>query len=297
MLEVECTNLTPEEVLKTSGHVEKFADLMVKDEKTGECYRADKLLEDHIENLLADVTLPSARRDELRKIAAKADAYSPEELGAILAELNITGACRPVMPLVPPQTQLCAHQLRVSILPCVHPRTHTHPHTPTHTPAPATGNALSAPFPFNLMFQTSIGPTGKDAGYLRPETAQGIFVNFRRLLEQNGERMPFAAAQIGTGFRNEIAPRGGLLRCVCMCVCLWCGVWCVVVCVVPSLALVVPPLDRCLPLPPSVGVQTSALVPFLLFLLLCAVCLRHASHQWLCVVFVTMPCFVVFLAD
>ena len=78
--------------------------------------------------------------------------------------------------------------------------------------ATATGNELSAPFPFNLMFTTSIGPTGKDAGYLRPETAQGIFVNFRRLLEQNGGRMPFAAAQIGTAYRNEIAPRGGLLR-------------------------------------------------------------------------------------
>ena len=49
-------------------------------------------------------------------------------------------------------------------------------------------------------------------GYLRPETAQGIFVNFSRLLEQNGGKLPFAGAQIGTAFRNEIAPRSGLLR-------------------------------------------------------------------------------------
>lgn len=84
----------------------------------------------------------------------------------------------------------------------------------SRTTAPATGNELSEPYPFNLMFQTSIGPTGKDAGFLRPETAQGIFVNFRRLLEQNAGKMPFAAAQIGTAYRNEIAPRGGLLRCV-----------------------------------------------------------------------------------
>jgi len=79
--------------------------------------------------------------------------------------------------------------------------------------APDTGNDISDPYPFNLMFQTSIGPTGKAIGYLRPETAQGMFINFRRLIEYNGGRMPFAAAQIGLGFRNEISPRAGLLRC------------------------------------------------------------------------------------
>lgn len=47
---------------------------------------------------------------------------------------------------------------------------------------------------------------------MRPETAQGIFVNFKRLLEYNQGRLPFAAAQIGNAFRNEIAPRSGLLR-------------------------------------------------------------------------------------
>lgn len=48
--------------------------------------------------------------------------------------------------------------------------------------------------------------------YLRPETAQGIFVNFKRLLDYNNGRLPFSAAQVGTSFRNEIAPRSGLLR-------------------------------------------------------------------------------------
>ncbi|XP_065557618.1 LOW QUALITY PROTEIN: glycine--tRNA ligase-like [Artemia franciscana] len=51
-----------------------------------------------------------------------------------------------------------------------------------------------------------------DNKYLRPETAQGIFVNFSRLLEFNNGRLPFAAAQIGPAFRNEISPRSGLLR-------------------------------------------------------------------------------------
>ena len=77
---------------------------------------------------------------------------------------------------------------------------------------PDTGNALSPAVPFNLMFDTQIGPTGLQKGYLRPETAQGMFINFRRLVEFNNGRLPFAAAQIGLGFRNEISPRQGLLR-------------------------------------------------------------------------------------
>jgi glycyl-tRNA synthetase len=49
---MECTNLTPQAVLKTSGHVDKFTDMMVKDVETGECFRADKLLEDFIDELI-----------------------------------------------------------------------------------------------------------------------------------------------------------------------------------------------------------------------------------------------------
>lgn len=78
--------------------------------------------------------------------------------------------------------------------------------------SPITGNALSPPMEFNLMFSTLIGPSGTVKGFLRPETAQGIFVNFKRLLEFSQGRLPFAAAQIGLAFRNEISPRSGLLR-------------------------------------------------------------------------------------
>jgi glycyl-tRNA synthetase len=78
--------------------------------------------------------------------------------------------------------------------------------------SPATGADLTKAFPFNLMFATHIGPTGQLAGFLRPETAQGMFVNFRRLYDFNYGRMPMAVAQIGTAYRNEIAPRGGLIR-------------------------------------------------------------------------------------
>lgn len=53
--------------------------------------------------------------------------------------------------------------------------------------APDTGNELSEPIPFNLMFKTEIGPSSNLVGYLRPETAQGMFVNFNKLLDYNGE--------------------------------------------------------------------------------------------------------------
>jgi glycyl-tRNA synthetase len=78
----------------------------------------------------------------------------------------------------------------------------------------ADGNPLTKPVPFNLMFNTHIGP-GQSAipGFLRPETAQGIFVNFPRLFEFQRGRLPFACAQQGVSYRNEIAPRNGLVRC------------------------------------------------------------------------------------
>lgn len=77
---------------------------------------------------------------------------------------------------------------------------------------PTTNGALELPVAFNLMFGTSIGPSSNMPGYLRPETAQGQFLNFAKLLEFNNARMPFASASIGKSFRNEISPRAGLLR-------------------------------------------------------------------------------------
>ncbi|PRQ39756.1 putative glycine--tRNA ligase [Rosa chinensis] len=79
--------------------------------------------------------------------------------------------------------------------------------------APETDNhPLSDPYPFNLMFQTSIGPSGSSTGFFRPETAQGIFVNFMDIYYDNGCKLPCAVAQVGQAFRNEISPRQGLLR-------------------------------------------------------------------------------------
>ncbi|EGC31046.1 hypothetical protein DICPUDRAFT_157146 [Dictyostelium purpureum] len=168
MSEVDCTSVTPEIVLKTSGHVAKFSDFMVKDEVTKLYFRADHVLEGHIEKLLLDTKLTEDKVKELKHVLTKAGDYNQQELKEALVKYNVK--------------------------------------------APETGNALSDPYPFNLMFKTEIGPSGNNPGYLRPETAQGIFVNFAKLYEFNGKKLPFAAAQIGNAFRNEIAPRSGLLR-------------------------------------------------------------------------------------
>lgn len=173
MLEISGTCLTPHAVLKTSGHVDRFCDLMTCDTVSGECYRADKLVEDFVASRLANKdALTAAQVEYYECLERRAGALSAEQLAEVFDKEKIT--------------------------------------------APITGNPLGYPFPFNLMFKTRLGPkedeTDIGKAYLRPETAQGIFVNFRRFLEYNGGKMPFAVAQRGLGFRNEIAPRNALLR-------------------------------------------------------------------------------------
>lgn len=80
---------------------------------------------------------------------------------------------------------------------------------------PQCGSAeLTDPRPFNLMFKTNMGPV-EDASsfaYLRPETAQGIFTNFKNVLDSTSRRLPFGIAQIGKAFRNEVTPRNFIFR-------------------------------------------------------------------------------------
>ncbi|PWY70175.1 glycyl-tRNA synthetase [Aspergillus heteromorphus CBS 117.55] len=196
MLEVDCSMLTPHEILKTSGHVDKFADWMCKDPKTGEIFRADHLVEEVLESRLKGdkeargqkvevdeekeakkkkkvkqtkvVKLDDAVVKEYEEILAQIDNFDGPDLEKIIAKYDIRN--------------------------------------------PATDGNLLPPVAFNLMFQTSIGPSSNMPGYLRPETAQGQFLNFQKLLDFNQQSMPFASASIGKSFRNEISPRAGLLR-------------------------------------------------------------------------------------
>ena len=73
---------------------------------------------------------------------------------------------------------------------------------------------LTEPRPFNLMFKTQVGPVddGSSFAYLRPETAQAIFTNFKNVLDSTSPKLPFGIAQIGKAFRNEITPRNFIFR-------------------------------------------------------------------------------------
>lgn len=168
MLELEASCLTPAPVLKASGHVDKFHDLLVRDVETGDCFRADHLLADRLNQLIDDVATSEQNRLEMTALRERLDELSQTDMDNAIIKYKAT--------------------------------------------SPDTGNTLSPSYPFNLMFETSIGPSSLIPGYLRPETAQGIFVNFKRLLEFVGGKLPFACAQIGLSFRNEISPKSSLLR-------------------------------------------------------------------------------------
>ncbi|KAI3333772.1 glycyl-tRNA synthetase 1 [Ustulina deusta] len=177
MLELDCTVITPEPVLKTSGHVDKFADWMCKDPARGEYLRADHLVENVLASRLArgvngpsknSPKLDEATAAEYRNILAKIDNYDGPELGDLITKFDIRN--------------------------------------------PDGNGEVLPPMPFNLMFKSTVGPSAAAPVYLRPETAQGQFLNFRKLLDFNQDAMPFASASIGKSYRNEISPRSGLLR-------------------------------------------------------------------------------------
>lgn len=79
---------------------------------------------------------------------------------------------------------------------------------------PECGGELTTPRQFNLMFQTHVGPSSdtQSLSYLRPETAQSIFTNFKNILASSRQKLPFGVAQIGKAFRNEVTPRNFIFR-------------------------------------------------------------------------------------
>jgi glycyl-tRNA synthetase len=197
MLEVDCSVLTPHAVFKASGHVDKFTDWMCKDPKFGDILRADHFVEETLETRLqahraarpiddaisGDKTKVVETKSRPHDTAARLEDAIVKEYEEILARIdNYNG--EELGDLIKKHDMRC----------------------------PRSGLLPTAPVSFNLMFQTSIGPSSNLPGFLRPETAQGQFMNFSKLLEFNMGKMPFASASIGKSYRNEISPRAGLLR-------------------------------------------------------------------------------------
>lgn len=148
--EVSCPRVTIEEVLKASGHVDEFSDLVVRCGACGSPSRADHLVE-------------SAGYDGM------ADALSAAEIDREVAARK-------------PKCPNCGKV------------------------------QWSDAAAQNLMFRTEIGPGSGRTGYLRPETAQGIFTDFPHLLRHFRGKLPFAGVQLGRSNRNEISPRQGMIR-------------------------------------------------------------------------------------
>ncbi len=120
-------------------------------------------------------------------------------------------------PLV--ECETCHRRFRLDELPGAEHLTQTELRDPTIVErlslrCPVDEGTLGTPRRFNLMFSTHMGPVEDDAAlvYLRPETAQGIYVNFRNVRETSRKKVPFGIAQIGKAFRNEISPGNFVFR-------------------------------------------------------------------------------------
>ncbi|KAG4302712.1 hypothetical protein PCANB_001086 [Pneumocystis canis] len=191
MYEIGTSIITPHEVLETSGHVAKFSDWMCKDPSTGETFRADHLIKEILKERLRKNKEICSELDDKKEDVSKKNS----ETSTFLSQTMIK------------QYETILSQIDnydgndLSELIKVH-----------NIRNPATNVLVDVPIAFNLMFNTQIGSIGNNIGYLRPETAQGQFLNFNKLLEFNNAKMPFASVTIGKSFRNEISPRNGLLR-------------------------------------------------------------------------------------
>ena len=174
-------------VWEASGHVAGFNDPMVDCRETKNRYRADHLL------------CIGKKGDKEGLIYAYVE-NSDESFNAALKKLSrhakqdITADDIDTCPL----TELSNEEIAITVGP--------------DAKEPGT---LTEPRAFNLMFPTVVGATGDsedDKAYLRPETAQGIFINFKNVLDTSRVRVPFGIAQTGKAFRNEVTPRNYTFR-------------------------------------------------------------------------------------
>jgi glycyl-tRNA synthetase len=156
---------------KASGHVDAFNDPMIDDRVSKMRYRADQLIEGHIEKLRAKGKEDQANAVYERLVAALNAEDMPNALYRIIMDEEI------------------------------------------HAPDSGAFDWTEVR-QFNLMFSTSLGAVAGEENYiyLRPETAQGIFVNFHNVRETARQQIPFGIAQIGKAFRNEIVARQFVLR-------------------------------------------------------------------------------------
>ena len=200
MVGLDSALLMNPKVWEASGHVGGFSDPMVDDRETRARYRADQLAVFALELVGADDS--TERYDEVLFA-------SPGEIGKTdpaelfephrkrIASVQKSKGAREARPIAVTNA-LQDDQLRARVI----------------APAATTPGTLTAPRAFNLMFKTHVGALEDNSSiaYLRPETAQGIFVNFKNVCDTARVRVPFGIGQVGKAFRNEINPRNFTFR-------------------------------------------------------------------------------------
>ena len=186
---VETSIIMHPKVWEASGHVAGFTDPLVDCKVSKQRYRADQLF-------FAAVVVDGK---VVGHVSALESERTAEELQQAAEQLKrkkaVQGALEPVK--VREFTEATADEIPL-------------------IPSPATGEpgSLTPPRAFNMMFETNVGAL-KDASsvaYLRPETAQGMFVDFKNVVDTTRVKLPFGIAQIGKSFRNEITPRNFIFR-------------------------------------------------------------------------------------
>jgi glycyl-tRNA synthetase len=184
---------------KASGHVDAFNDPLIDNKDSKKRYRADVLLEDHIEKIKEKV------KKEITKAAERFGGSFEEALfiqtnPRVLEYQKQISAIETRMKDALEKSDLEAIKQLIEELGIVCPVSGSKNWTEVRQ--------------FNLMFSTEIGSTAEGASkiYLRPETAQGIFVNFLNVQKTGRMKIPFGIAQIGKAFRNEIVARQFIFR-------------------------------------------------------------------------------------
>ncbi|MFI3290485.1 MAG: glycine--tRNA ligase [Opitutales bacterium] len=177
------------DVWRASGHVEGFSDPMVDCKESKKRFRADQIFFAKVIVAGECIGYLSVLEDESMQVEADKMAQDLKKKLAKQGELEA----------VVLKNYMEADSSEYVLI-----------------PSPATGKAgsLTPPRDFNLMFQTYIGALRDDSAiaYLRPETAQGIFADFKNVVDTCRVKLPFGIAQIGKAFRNEITPRNFIFR-------------------------------------------------------------------------------------
>jgi glycyl-tRNA synthetase len=186
---LDCSIIMHPDVWKASGHVDGFSDPLVDCRISKMRYRADQLYFAKVAVAGETIGYVSVLEDENRQSVAENQAHD------LKRKLAKQGALEEII---------------------LRPYTEATPEEYALIPSPATGKpgSLTAPRAFNLMFQTHLGAVvdSSSVAYLRPETAQGMFVNFKNILNTYRVKLPFGIAQMGRSFRNEITPRNFIFR-------------------------------------------------------------------------------------